>query len=167
MKSRSTAACAVPRATTCCSALIGRDLTHCTSIGPVALRVGGGVTRVQRITRSVSGSPLAIPWRNSRTDEIRRRLLGANGKRNERGGRSSALNELPARNRHGCLVILMHVRDARTACLSAPIPQEHVEGDRRAVRLAQVVGDEIAGHVAADAEAARRSPSRDRARSRP
>jgi len=64
VKSRSGAALAAPRATTrvsCSSSAICQS----TAIGPVALRVGGGVTRVQRITRSPSGSPLATPCRKA------------------------------------------------------------------------------------------------------
>jgi hypothetical protein len=45
----------------------------------------------------------------------------------------------------------MHVRDA---CISArgSVAEKDVEGDRRRVRLAQIVGDKITGHVSAGTE---------------
>jgi hypothetical protein len=48
------------------------------------------------------------------------------------------------------LVILMHMRAARTTGRSPSIVQVHVERHRRSIRFTQVVGDEVAGHVAAD-----------------
>jgi hypothetical protein len=54
----------VPRETICVS-FSSDAICHDTSMGPVALRVAGGVTRVQRMTRSVSGSPLATLCLNS------------------------------------------------------------------------------------------------------
>ena len=93
------------------------------------------------------------------------RLLGTNGQRNESGGRRSALYELPARN-HRCLVILMHMRNGCTAAAGA-IPQKHMDRDRRAIRVPQIVWDEIPRDVTAHTEAgiARRPSDRGRSQS--
>src|SRR5689334_3745770 len=101
------------------------------------------------MTRSVSGSPLATPCRNSRsagsaTDCSARTESGMSAA-------EAAARCMNVRRVIMCLVILMHVRDA---CISArgSVAQKDVEGDRCPVCLAQIAGDEIARHVSADAE---------------
>jgi hypothetical protein len=77
VKSRSGEAGAVPRRTTRDSRS-SSAISHITSIGPVALRVGGAVTRVQRITRSASGSPLATPcWKSDGSGDCARSPSGS------------------------------------------------------------------------------------------
>jgi hypothetical protein len=65
VKSRAAPVCTSPRFTTC--AIFGsRASCHETVSAPPG---AFGVTRVQRTTRSASGSPLATPWRKTGSED--------------------------------------------------------------------------------------------------